>query len=482
MKKIDYDQVFQKITMNWFYTNPILFSVFCKCKMRENSSINVPFRTGIGVIEFNPELLGRRTPQIIRKYLEMELYRIMLRHPYRKKPDMADEDLWFMASNLAISPEYARSKGYSHMQSIEYYYRILSEESKKEQEEDEDDDNMNLQNKGDETDAEDSTTDYMSFMDSMNKDNSLEDLENQESEEYQTNLESIEKENQSSDSDNNDCDDQENTETGAGNFGTEDETQENETSNTDENDEDDETEDSGKSNGATDLWGENIVEEAKIIQRIAQAAKTSSWGRLPGNIQQVLLMNTNTKLPELKKMLRYFKCRTGEDNRTLTRMRPNRRWGFQQMGSRYKPKPSRILVGIDVSGSVSDDAVSDFYGAVNDVFVHGIKKIDVLQFDEKLVNEVPVPFRKSKIDLKGRGGTNFQPIIDYAHNHNKLYDGLIVFTDGYAYKPKFPENFKTKLFWVIINKQGVQPWMKKSGMAAYIYDSQESNPLAVVFS
>lgn len=47
-----------------------------------------------------------------------------------------------------------------------------------------------------------------------------------------------------------------------------------------------------------------------------------------------------------------------------------------------------------------------------------------------------------------RGGTAFQPVIDY-YCLVKKYDGLIIITDGWADKPTLPHNFKGYILWML---------------------------------
>jgi len=58
---------------------------------------------------------------------------------------------------------------------------------------------------------------------------------------------------------------------------------------------------------------------------------------------------------------------------------------------------------------------------------------------------------KTEFQVKGRGGTDFQSVIDYVAK-NQGYDGLIIITDGYAPVPDVPPLLSTKLLWVIDNE------------------------------
>lgn len=57
-----------------------------------------------------------------------------------------------------------------------------------------------------------------------------------------------------------------------------------------------------------------------------------------------------------------------------------------------------------------------------------------------------------EIDIIGRGGTSFQPVIDFVAEAQPAYDGLIIFTDGYADMPRIPRNFRTRMLYVLTDE------------------------------
>ncbi len=62
-----------------------------------------------------------------------------------------------------------------------------------------------------------------------------------------------------------------------------------------------------------------------------------------------------------------------------------------------------------------------------------------------------IHLKKAESDVKvlGRGGTDFQPVINFYEEH-KEYDGLIIFTDGMASEPKIPT--RRRILWVLFNR------------------------------
>ena len=144
-------------------------------------------------------------------------------------------------------------------------------------------------------------------------------------------------------------------------------------------------------------------------------------------------------------------------------MRPNRRTGFDNMGS-VRRFDTKLLVAVDVSGSISTESLQYFYGVINSAFRYGFESIDVIQFDHGVRAVHSLNKVIKDIAILGRGGASFQEPVNYAHENG--YDGLVMLTDGYAPEPVIPEGFKAGLLWVCENEDCLQAhkrWMEKSG-------------------
>jgi predicted metal-dependent peptidase len=80
---------------------------------------------------------------------------------------------------------------------------------------------------------------------------------------------------------------------------------------------------------------------------------------------------------------------------------------------------------------------------------------------------------KKTIKVHGRGGTDFQPAINYFEKARQPYDGLIIFTDGYAPKPEMKIQTARKTLWICSNKANYhvhEAWMKKCGRRCWVED------------
>ncbi len=222
---------------------------------------------------------------------------------------------------------------------------------------------------------------------------------------------------------------------------------------------------SDSNGGQAGLWEEDQWMQEGIRQAVE---RISSWGSLPGDLVEKIQTALKPKL-DYRKVLSGFRSSILCSKRRLTRMRPNRRSGFQYMGS-IRQLRTNYLVAVDVSGSISNDDLKFFFSTINRFFKYGVEKIDALTFDTSLGEPVTLTRAEAGFKVKGRGGTNFQPVVDFMAEHGE-YDGLIIFTDGYAPKPVVPARLKGRLLWILRSEKEYnehRKWMSESGRVCFI--------------
>ncbi len=221
--------------------------------------------------------------------------------------------------------------------------------------------------------------------------------------------------------------------------------------------------------GAADraeLWEEDDMRAQEINDLIE---KMNSWGSIPGNVVQQIQASTKARI-DYRKIMQGFRASVMSSTMRLTRMRPNRRTGFQQMGS-IRKFDTKLLVAVDVSGSISDRTLSHFYSVVNKFFKYGINEIDCVQFDCELGEVKPIRKASRTVQIFGRGGTSFQPVFDYLAEHN-IYDGLIILTDGGAPHPKKDDSITADILWVCEDENSYnlcKDWMQLYGRVCWMY-------------
>ena len=167
-------------------------------------------------------------------------------------------------------------------------------------------------------------------------------------------------------------------------------------------------------------------------------------GTIPGEFQE-LINKLREKKPEVFNWKTYFRRLLGsiyDVNIKSTRRKESKRFE-DAAGIQHKKKVS-ILVAVDTSGSVSQRELQEFFSEIDYVYKAGAR-VTILQCDTQ-INAVEDYDGKNLPTIKGRGGTDFNPPVDYYVEHKKEYASLIYFTDGEAPLPnKHPQG----MVWVI---------------------------------
>ena len=368
------------IIEHWFIQEPALFQILCTHELAENTQMACPIRSGKRRIEYNPDFLLEMTDQGLEEALRTEAVRILLKHPYERKPDGCSQQAIALGSNIVVGDNYK----------------------------------------------------YSTFM--IDKPSDYELPSGMAYEWYARKIQSMLPPANGEDS---------------GGEGSQDDRFE---------------KTSAKNQDLSELWEEDELTVAMINGVIESC---TSWGSLAGTLAEQLKASTKAKI-NWRNVFSGFRASILSSKRKLTRMRPNRRTGFENMGS-IRRFDTKLLVAVDVSGSISSESLSYFFGVINSAFRYGFESIDVIQFDcgVRVVQSLKQVMRE--VIAIGRGGTCFQEPIAYAHEND--YDGLLILTDGYAPEPWIPDNMRCKIIWVCQDKncyEAHHQWMEKSGRVCTI--------------
>jgi predicted metal-dependent peptidase len=226
----------------------------------------------------------------------------------------------------------------------------------------------------------------------------------------------------------------------------------------------------------TETWQEDSLAREQIDEVIREIEASHTWGTMPGALVAQIVATLRPRL-DYRKVLRGFRTSILSSRRELTRMKPSRRYGFEYMGSRYR-LASRLLVAVDVSGSIGDADLEKAFSVINRLFQYGIESIDVLQFDTQITGPVTT-FRKRRraVAITGRGGTSFDPVLRYIEEHDH-YDGLIIVTDGYAPRPTPPKTRRARVLWLFHHEatyQASRANVEHVGQCVYIKPDPEGS-------
>ena len=500
----------QKEVEQWFLTEPVFFAVYCSHRLVMNANMQCPLRSGKGRIEYNPAIIEAMPDTMLRDLMRIEVIRILLQHPYARQPMGCPSLVLQTASDLVISPAYNLAwANLAHPEDFDlptgqhyewYAYRLSemavhrdgdapsegdsggeqgegsSQNEKGEQEQQQGQSNSQgeqqgqyggqsgqqggneqeseqqgqgngeqQQGKGGNAQGEQQEQDEKA----VHQDGDAPSRGNSGGRQGEGSSQTTEAEQEQGQGGS-----QQGEESTEGNCQTKFAGRREKQQSTDDvqsNEGDDEASASDKpSSGYTDLWEEDPF-QSRVITDIVQSS--SQWGSLPGDMVELIKKAAEGKI-DYRGVLRMFRSSILTQKRRLTRMRPSRRFGFEQMGSRYD-FTTRLLIAIDTSGSVGSEELGRYFRIITTFFKYGIQEIDVLMFDTEVHGD-PLPLTEAKkskqeFKVKGRGGTDFQPPIDYMVAHPQ-YDGLIILTDGGAPNPEVPPHLRTKLLWVIDNE------------------------------
>ncbi len=190
----------------------------------------------------------------------------------------------------------------------------------------------------------------------------------------------------------------------------------------------------------------------KQVQKILQDAKEQTVkkrGTVPGEIEGLIQIEEITKPKfDWKGYIRRF---TGVSTKVFTkkiRRKENRRYE-DNPGLKIKMR-QHMLLAIDTSGSVSDTELTEFMNEIHHIYKQGVD-VTVVQCDTSIRSIEPYK-GKNEINVFGRGGTEFDPVLDYYNANLKKYTSLVYFTDGECYTSVRP---KGKVLWVLSERSSM---------------------------
>lgn len=470
-----------KIAEQWFLTEPALFRIYCGQDLSENRQMQCLVRCGKGKVEYNPDLMADINFAMMEESLRVEMIRLFLKHPYQRQPENSLREALTLGSNWVIDQHYhLQYQNYSKAEDyqlpsgecFEWYVGKLnvllrqpSPPDKTDPNETGDSDKKSNQ-RSDEADDPDSGEE---------EENGHTPKDLQQKQEQEQNDNNTQKDDGNENEDETHCEGQENPSEG------DDGDNENKTANSEEKTVGDVKGGGGDGSqtqeGPTqqeqrqqladqsELWEEDELRQEEINEIIRS---TTEWGSIPGNMIERIIASLQVKM-DYRKALSAFHTSILSSKRRLTRMKPNRRSGFAQMGSRYD-LASNILVAVDVSGSINSRTLRAFYSAIARFFKYGVETIDVVQFDIGLREVTTFKKRPKTVEVRGRGGTEFQSVFNHLKTHTQ-YDGLIIFTDGYAPEPQVDFRMHTKVLWVCRSEEEYrrhQEWMRHTGKVCWM--------------
>jgi predicted metal-dependent peptidase len=187
--------------------------------------------------------------------------------------------------------------------------------------------------------------------------------------------------------------------------------------------------------------GMSNEEKEALAKDIDQALRQGAIlaGKMSANVPREISEALQAKV-DWREALREFITSFCADKDESTWRRPSRRWIGQDiyMPSMIGESVGRIVIGIDMSGSIGQEEIGQFLGEVQQI-CERVKPegIDLLYWDTRVCQHEK--YEQDQLDNllsstkpRGGGGTDPQCIVDYMTNKKIKAECAVVLTDGYV--------------------------------------------------
>jgi predicted metal-dependent peptidase len=202
--------------------------------------------------------------------------------------------------------------------------------------------------------------------------------------------------------------------------------------------------------------GMSQAERETLANEIDQALRQGAIlaGKMSGNVPREITDALTPKV-DWREALRDFVTSHCSDRDESTWRRPARRWIDQDvyMPSSISETLGRIVVGIDMSGSIGANEIGQFLGELRSI-CETVKPdgVDILYWDTQVCRHEP--YERDQLDSllqstkpMGGGGTDPQCIPEYIKAKSITAECAVILTDGYVHR--WGEGWSVPLLWGI---------------------------------
>lgn len=194
----------------------------------------------------------------------------------------------------------------------------------------------------------------------------------------------------------------------------------------------DETAEQDANNGNENVF-DGLIQQAHDNYSEQRRATDRMRGTLSGNLQEVIDRLKQKGLMNWKQVLKR-KVGTLSIPYTLSKNRINRRQPYRpELRGRKNDRTLRIKIAIDTSGSMTNEIIAYALNEIYNLLKVFKLEIEVIEFDSSIkhIYKVKNP-NKLNYQVHGRGGTSYQPVVDYIKDQKiNNREALVIFlTDG----------------------------------------------------
>ena len=199
----------------------------------------------------------------------------------------------------------------------------------------------------------------------------------------------------------------------------------------------------GMSEADKKLLGKQIDHQLKEVANTINKSR----GTIPAEMVEYIngLFEVVEAVIDWKAYLRRFNGMATKVYTKKTRRKLNKRF-VGNPALKIKQRKN-TLVAIDTSGSVSNKDLEEFFNEIHHIYKTGTE-VDIIECDAAIQRVYKYDGKqKDRIEVKGRGGTSFEPVMVYLKEHRGKYQNIIYLTDGECFAPDTPP--ARPILWVI---------------------------------
>lgn len=191
----------------------------------------------------------------------------------------------------------------------------------------------------------------------------------------------------------------------------------------------------------------------EFINESTEMMDEETHGLMPAYfLEQVKKINEPPKISWQRVLKKYIGTISAGKRKTrtkLNRRQPNR----YDLSGEMNDKMLKIVVAIDTSGSVSNREIAQIFNEIFAILAKRKYCITVIECDSE-IQRIYLIHNPSdvKLDVAGRGGTAFTPVIEHINSDRYYRDALLIyFTDGYG-EDRIPRPMTYRNLWVITGR------------------------------
>ena len=192
-----------------------------------------------------------------------------------------------------------------------------------------------------------------------------------------------------------------------------------------------------------------------VVKRYSKEAVAKARGNLPDYMKDMIDKLMIPPALNWKKELRSSLGSIPVPYRKTILKRNRRQPQRLDLKGRISDRLLNVVVAVDTSGSMSEKEIAEAFSNIDNILRSTKIELTVIQCDAAIQEIKKVKsLTGKKINVKGRGGTSFSPVIEYLNTRNKV-DLLIFFTDGGG-ECQLTQRPKYRIFWIITGGEGTK--------------------------